>query len=322
MRRFLLRRTLQALVVVAVVATLTFLLIHLAPGDPFSSLDDPRVSEAVRRRWRAQLGLDRPLHEQYLRYLGNVARGEFGWSVSHNQPVGEVLARALPHTVALMGAALALSFLAGGALGIAQAVRRGTWLDRGASVVSLVFYSMPDFWLALMAIMLLAYRLALFPITGTIDPVLAPYMTSWERLVDRAYHLVLPALTLAVLSAAAVARYQRSAMLDVVHEDYVRTARAKGVPERRVVLRHALRNALLPVITLFGLSFPALIGGAVFIERVFAWPGMGMVASRAISTRDYDLVTATVVIGSAMVAVGSLLADLLHAAADPRLRDA
>jgi peptide/nickel transport system permease protein len=320
-RTFLLGRALQALVVIAVVTTLTFVLIHLAPGDPFASLDDPRVSQAVRQRWRADLGLDRPLPEQFVRYIGNVARGRLGWSVSRSQPVSTVIAQAVPNTLALMGSAVLLSFLAGVALGVVQAIWDRTWLARILGGVSLVFYSMPDFWLALMAMLLLAYKLSLFPITGTIDAVLYPYMSSWERFVDRTYHLALPALTLTALSSAAIARYQRSAMLDVVHEDYVRTARAKGVPERGVIVKHALRNALLPVITLLGLSFPALLGGAVFIERVFAWPGMGMVAVNAISQRDYELVTATVIVGSAMVALGSLIADLLYAAADPRLRD-
>ena len=322
MRRFLLRRAAQTVVVVLLVATLTFALIHLAPGDPFSAtLENPLISPAVRAQWRAAYGLDRPLPEQYWRYLASVAHGELGYSFSMHRPVAAALAEAVPHTLLLMGLAILVSFALGTVLGVLQAVRHGSLADRGLGAAALFFYAMPDFWLALMAMLVFAYWVPAFPVGGVVDPVLHEYMGPLARAADRARHLVLPVATLALLNAAVVARYQRAAMLDVVRRDFVRTARAKGLPERAVVYRHALRNALLPTITLLGLSFPALLGGAVFVERVFSWPGMGLLAVNAIAARDYPLVTASVMLGGAMVAVGSFLADLLYAAVDPRLRE-
>ncbi len=321
MRRYLARRLVQGVGIVFLVATLTFFLIHLAPGDPFSStLESPLVTEAVRERWRAAYGLDRPVIEQYWLYLRNVARGDFGYSYSLHQPVSSVLAVAVPRTLLLMAVALVASFAAGMALGILQAIRRGSALDHTLTGVSLFFYSMPDFWLAVMMMLVFAYWIPVFPTSGIVDPVLHDYLGFWGRVGDVAAHLVLPAATLTLLSAAGIARYQRAAILDVAHQDFVRVARAKGIGERRVVLRHVLRNALLPVITLVGLAFPALLGGAVFVETVFAWPGMGFLAVNAIATRDYPLVVAAVIIGSVMVTAGNLLADLLYAVVDPRLR--
>jgi peptide/nickel transport system permease protein len=320
-RTFLVRRLVQAGVIVVLVASITFFLIHAAPGDPFATtLDNPLATEALRERLRAQFGLDRPLAEQYVRYLSSVARGELGYSFSLRRPVGEAVATFLPNTLLLMAVSLAGSFTLGVAVGVLQAVRHGRATDRALSAVSLVFYSMPEFWFALMAILLFAYELRLFPVGGMVDPVLHQYLGFWARVGDRLMHLVLPATTLALLSAAAIARYQRSAMLDVIHLDFVRTARAKGLRLRAVVLRHALRNALLPTITLLGLAFPALLGGAVFIEKIFSWPGMGQMAVNAVATRDYPLVTASVILGAVMVAAGNILADLLSAAIDPRLR--
>jgi peptide/nickel transport system permease protein len=188
------------------------------------------------------------------------------------------------------------------------------------SGVSLFFDSVPEFWLALMALLLFAYWLPIFPAGGMVDATMHEYLGFWGRLWDRLRHLALPAITLALLATAAIARYQRAAMLEVTELDFVRTARAKGLPERRVIGRHALRNALLPVITLIGLMLPALLGGAVFIETVFSWPGMGLLAADAIAARDYPLVTATVAVGGAMVVLGSFVADLLYAVADPRVR--
>ena len=322
MSRYLLTRLLQTVAVVLIVATATFVLIHLAPGDPISTaLDDARITEAVRNRWRAVYGFDKPIAEQYVRYLGAIARGDFGFSFSMNRPVSEALRDTLPNTLLLMGLALGLSFAVGIVLGVVQAVRGGTRVDRWVGGAALALYSVPDFWLALVLLLLLADRSHIFPAGGTMDATLYPYMTWLERLGDRLWHLALPVLTLAALTAASIARHQRSAMLDVLHEDFVRTARAKGALERRVVFRHALRNALLPVITLLGLSLPALLGGAVLIERVFSWPGMGQLTVNAVGTRDYPLVMAGVVIGSILVAVGALMADVLTALADPRMRE-
>jgi peptide/nickel transport system permease protein len=182
------------------------------------------------------------------------------------------------------------------------------------------FYAMPDFWLALMMMLIFAYWIPLFPVAGLVDPVMHEYMTPLGALVDRLRHLALPAITLALLAGAAVARYQRAELLRVLPDDFVRTARAKGVSERRVMWVHVLRNALIPTVSLLGLSLPVLFTGAVFIERVFAWPGMGWVILGAVSTRDYPLVTAGVIVAAATVTLGNLAADLLYMVVDPRIR--
>jgi peptide/nickel transport system permease protein len=310
----------QSLIVVLLVTTISFFLIRLAPGDPFSFGGDITMSPMVRERLRAQFGYDRPLAEQFVRFVGNVARFRLGYSQSMHRYVGEVILDVLPRTLLLMSVALVLSFVVGIGAGALQAMRRNSWLDRALSSILLLFYSVPDFWLALMILLAFGYWIPIFPAGGMVDQIMHDYLPLGGRILDVLKHLVLPALTLTLLSAAGIARYQRSALLEVLPQDFVRTARAKGLGERTVVLKHALRNALLPVITLIGLSLPALIGGAFFIEKVFGWPGMGYVAANAITARDYDLVTGTVIVGGIMVTLGSLVADILYAVADPRLR--
>lgn len=307
--------------IVAIVATITFALIHLAPGDPFSAvMDNPNVSERVRATLRAQYGLDRPLPEQFVRYVNQLAHGEMGWSFSHDRPVQAVLATALPNTLLLMAIALVGSFGLGILIALIQVARRGSTTDHTLSAISLFFFSMPDFWLAILALLAFTYWIPIFPVGGAVDPVMHEYMGLGGRILDRLRHLALPALTLTILAAPGVARYQRAALLDVLPADYIRTARLKGLSEREILRRHALRNALLPIISLVGLSFPALLTGAFFIEKIFAWPGMGLAVVNAIGTRDYPLVIGGVIIGSIMVTLGSILADLLYAWADPRLR--
>ena len=307
--------------IVAIVAAITFALIHLAPGDPFSAvMDNPNVSETVRQTLRAQYGLDRPLPEQFVRYVNSLAHGQLGWSFSHERPVLEVLGSALPNTLLLMVVALVGSFALGILIALIQVARRGSIIDYTLSGISLFFFSMPDFWLAILTLLTFTYWLPIFPVGGAVDPVMHESMGLGGRFLDRLWHLALPALTLMLLASAVVARYQRAALLDVLPADYIRTARLKGLTEREILRRHALRNALLPIISLVGLSFPALLTGAFFVEKVFAWPGMGYAVINAIGTRDYPLVVGGVIIGSIMVTLGSLLSDLLYAWADPRLR--
>ncbi|HEX5972983.1 MAG TPA: ABC transporter permease [Gemmatimonadaceae bacterium] len=321
MRRYLAGRLLQAVGVVVMVTTLTFVLVHLAPGDPIAAaLDRPGVTEAVRQQWRQSFGLDRPLGEQYVRWLANAARGELGWSFSYRRPVRDVLMDALPRTMLLAGLSLALSFLIGIAVGVMQAERPGGARDRWLGRVLLLLYSVPDFWLALVALLAFAYWLPVLPAGGIVDPVMHDYLSLGGRFADRLKHLVLPVLTLTLLSAASIARYQRSALLDVLPSDWMRTALAKGLSWRAAVRQHAVRNALLPTITLAGLWLPALAAGAVFIEKVFSWPGMGLATVNAIGARDYPLVTAGVLAISVLVVVGALLADLAVAIVDPRIR--
>jgi peptide/nickel transport system permease protein len=319
--RYIAQRLAQAAVIVAIVATITFALIHLAPGDPFSAvMDNPNVSETVRQTLRAQYGLGRPLPEQFVRYVSSLAHGDLGWSFSHERPVRDVLGSALPNTLLLMGVALVGSFVFGILIALFQVARRGSVTDHVLSGLSLFFFSMPDFWLAILAFLTFTYWLPIFPAGGAVDPVTHEYLGLGARIVDRLYHLALPALTLILLASAVVARYQRAALLDVLPADFIRTARLKGLTEPEILRRHALRNALLPIITLVGLSFPALLTGTFFVEKIFAWPGMGYAVLLAIGTRDYPLVVGGVIIGSIMVTLGSLLSDVLYALADPRLR--
>ena len=321
MRRYVAGRLLQAAIVVLLVTTVTFVLVHLAPGDPLSlAFDRPGVTEAMRQQWRADYGLDRPIAEQYARWIGNTLRGDLGYSVSLRRPVAEVVAETLPRTLLLVGLALALSFALGIVVAVLQAERPGGARDRWLGRVLLVLFSVPDFWLALVMLIVFAYRLPIFPPSGIVDPVLHDYMSFGERIVDRLKHLVLPVATLTMLSTAAISRQQRSALLEVMPSDWMRTAVAKGLSRRRAVRRHAVRNALLPSITLAGLYLPALVSGALLVEKVFSWPGMGLLAANAIASRDHLLITAAVLVTSVAVAVGALLADLASAAADPRIR--
>lgn len=322
MAAFLLRRILQGLVVVALSASIVFLLIHSAPGDPFAaSLDNPAISESIRAEWRRAYGLDRPLAEQYVRYVANVFRGELGFSFSLQRPVAHVLKGALPDTMLLMSLGIAGGFALGIATALAQVGRRGTRTDRALGAASLTFFSVPDFWLAMLVLAAFAYWIPVFPIGGAIDPVMYDSLGPAARLIDRIEHLVLPSATLALLYFPVIARHQRAALLDALPSDYVTTARAKGVSESAVVTRHALRNALLPVITLVGVAFPALLTGAVFIEKVFSWPGMGLVIVNSIQSRDYPLLMAAVLAGSVFVVSGSIVADVLYRRFDPRMRD-
>ena len=321
MRRYLAARLLQALGVVVFVTTFAFVVVHLAPGDPIASaLGRENIPEAVRDQWRVAYGLDRPIAEQYVRWIANAARGDLGFSFSHRRPVRDVFADAVPNTLILSGLGLVLSFAIGISVGVLQAERAGAARDRWLGRILLVLYSVPDFWLALIVLILFAYRLPLFPPGGMTDTVMYEYLSPGAKLLDRLRHLVLPVVTLAILTAAGVARFQRGALLAVLPSDWMRTALAKGLSWRTAVRRHAFRNALLPTITLFGIAVPAFATGAIFVEKVFSWPGMGLVVVNAIAARDYPLVTAGVMTMSVLVAACALLADLAVAAADPRIR--
>jgi peptide/nickel transport system permease protein len=319
-RRYVAGRLLQATIVVLLVTTVTFVLVHLAPGDPVAGLfDGPGVSEQVRQQWRVDFGLDRPLGEQYLRWVSNTLRGDLGYSISLRRPVADVIAERLPRTLLLVGVALSLSFALGIVVAVLQSERPGGARDRWLGRVLLVLYSVPDFWFAIVVLIAFAYWLPILPPSGIVD-VMHEYMPPAERALDRLRHIVLPVATLTLLATAAIARHQRSALLEVMPSDWMRTAIAKGLSRRRAVRRHALRNALLPSITLAGLYLPALVSGALVIEKVFSWQGMGLLAADAITSRDYLLITAVVLVTSIAVAIGSLLADLASALADPRIR--
>jgi peptide/nickel transport system permease protein len=315
---WLLRRLVASVAIIFAVVTLVFILIHLAPGVPCPAGD--QIDPAVCLELEQQFGLDQPVPVQYWRYLVALAHGNLGYSISLRRPVLDALADTMPFTLQLAGAALLLDFLLGLSLGIFQATRVNRLPDILLGNVTLFIYSLPTFWLALILLLLFGEKLRWFPVGGANDPIFCPVVGSLYCVADRLWHLVLPAATLGLVGAAGTARFQRAAMLDVASQDYVRTARAKGVPERRVVLRHQLRNALLSFITRFGLAFPFLLTGAVLIETIYAWPGMGRLAFNAILARDHALVTATALTASTMVVLGSLAADILMELADPRLR--
>ena len=303
----------------ALVATLAFFLLHAGPGDPLAaSFDDPQIAESYRAAERARFGLDRPLGEQYVRWLANYARGDFGWSYTRGRPVSAVLADAIPNTVLLSGIALLAGIAGGLALGTWQAARRGSAAERVSDALAIILLSSPEFLLALGALSLFAIRWRWFPGGGMVDAVTHDGRPLVGRIADVGAHLALPALTLAVLTTVSIARFHRSAMLAVLPEDFVRTARAKGASERQALLRHALPNAIGPVITIAGLLLPTLVGGAVIVEKVFAWPGVGLLMIEAIGGRDYPLVLAGVVCTSTLVVVGALVADLAAMSLDPR----
>jgi peptide/nickel transport system permease protein len=327
MLRRVVLRLLTGLGLVFAVVTVTFLLLNLAPGDPARLWVGPSADAAALDAARHALGLDRPLPLRYVSWLVDFARGDWGTSLAQQRPVSRVLADAVPYTLLLSAASLLLTYVGGIIVGLWQAVKRAGAVDTALTVATQVVYGMPAYWLALMLVLVFTYgaarygwpawlRYPAFGVTG-LD---ADFLPAGARLADRLRHLALPLITLGLIGAAGSARYIRGAVLDVLGLDYVRTARAKGLAEGRVMGRHVLRTALIPVITLLGLSLPALFSGAVFVEVIFSWPGMGREMVAAVAARDYPVVMAATAIFGALVVIGNLLADLLYAVADPRLR--
>lgn len=299
-------------------ATIVFVLLRLAPGDPYATrFDGMPVSREARAALRAQLRLDAPIPVQYAVWLGQTARGDLGWSTYHQRPVRDVIVDLLPRTLLLMGLALLTSLGLGMWLGAWQGTRIGSLGDQAATTTTLVLYSVPEFWLALLLLQLFAQTLGWLPVTGMVD-ALHEHLPLATQIRDRLRHLALPWLSLSLVGVAVFARFQRSSMREAWREPFVRTARAKGVSERGVRW-HAWRTALAPVIALAGLTLPALVGGAVFVERIFSWPGMGNATVQAVANRDYDFVVAAVLLTSAMTVLGSLLADLAQRLLDPRV---
>lgn len=332
---YLIRRVLGAIPLLLGILTIIFFIIHIAPGDPTARFVNPNVSPRVIEQMRHNLGLDQPLHIQYVKWLWSFIRGDFGYSFGLQQPIGDVLPGILWNTLQLTIVALVMIFVVGMLIGIVQAVRQYSLADNALSFLALFFYSMPSFWFALMLILLFSLKanqvLAMhpdwgrwfgwlqFPASG-MTSVGYEYMTTWGQITDRIKHLFLPAVALGIGNAAGVARYMRGSMLEVIHQDFIRTARAKGLSERTVVFKHALRNALIPIITLLGLYLPFLLSGAVLVETIFGWPGMGRAIYDAILQRDYPMVMATSFVIAAMVVLGNLLSDILYAVVDPRIR--
>lgn len=314
----LVRRALTAFGVVAGVVTLMFFLLRLAPGDPALLLVGPAATPAQLAAQRQAMGLDRPLPVQYAAWVGRFVQGDWGTSIATGRPVRDMIAKAWPATVGLVGISLVLSYLIGIVIGAVQAVRGGA-LDTTLSVVSVTLFALPGYWFGLMLVMLFTYRLRVLPAFGSAG-FDADFLTGWDRAADRLRHLALPLTTLTLVGLGGTARFVRGAMLDVAGEPYVAIARAKGLTETRITIRHMLRNALIPVVTLLGLSLPTLFSGAVFIEAVFAWPGVGRILVEGVQARDYPVVMAATAVSAILVVLGNLLADLLTAWVDPRVR--
>jgi peptide/nickel transport system permease protein len=320
MVRALLRRAFTGLAVVLGVVTLMFFLIRLAPGDPALLLVGPTASEEQLAAQRRSLGLDQPLAEQYATWLARFTRGDWGTSIATGRRVSAMIAEAWPATVRLVGLSLLLSYVLGIVVGAIQAGSGGR-VDTTLSVVTVTLFALPGYWLGLMLVMLFTYWAKALPAFGAAG-FDADFLTGWSRMADRLRHLALPLTTLTLIGVGGVARYVRGAMLDVRGAPHVAVARAKGLSPAEVNFRHVLRNALIPVVTLLGLSLPALFSGAVFIESIFAWPGVGRVMVEAVGARDYPVIMAATAVSAALVVAGNLLAELLTAWVDPRVRTA
>ncbi len=318
--RFLIPRLIKMAAIVLAIVCVNFLLIHAAPGDPATVLAgqsgsaDPEFVAQLRH----QFGLDQPLSTQLWIYVSSVLRGDLGVSHLQQRPVLDLIMERLPATLLLTGTAFAFALVAGIALGAAAARRVGTWADSAITVLALGFYATPIFWVGLMLVLVFSVWLDWLPSFGM--NTVGADLHGWAAIADTAQYLVLPALTLGLFYMAVYARLTRSAMLDVAGEDFVRTARAKGVPEGRILRRHILRNALLPVVTLAGIQAGQLIGGSVLVETVFAWPGIGRLAFDALLARDYQVLLGVFLTTAILVVLFNLATDLIYMLIDPRMQ--
>lgn len=316
MGQYILRRLLINIPVLLGVTVLVFTFIALAPGDPVSAYLSPEqgANPALREAMRRELGLDQPLPVRYSRWLSRVLQGDLGYRAVGGRPVDEVVGRALVNSIVLMGTALSIGCLVGIPLGIISALRQYSTLDFTLTTIAFLGISSPSFLLGLGGLYVFGLRLGWFPIAGMVTPG-QPF-----SLLDFLHHLALPAMILGFAYIAILMRYTRSSMLEVIHSAYITTARAKGLRERTVVIVHAFRSALIPVITVVGLALPDMIGGAVITETVFSWPGMGSLFVEGVAGRDYPLIMGVNLVVAASVLLANLLTDLAYAAADPRIR--
>lgn len=320
--RRLVRKTLWMLVVLWGITLVSFIVIHLAPGSPsdLQTTLNPYAGEAARARLEALYGIDRPLHEQYLDWLSRIIRLDFGISMSSDaRPVMEKIGERLPLTIGMNIASLLLTLLVAIPVGVLSAWKQGSFFDRGMTVLVFLGFAMPGFWLALLLMLHFGLEHQWLPISGLTSLDFESF-SRWEKLVDIGSHLILPITVITVGSVAGMSRFMRASMLEVLRQDYILTARAKGLPTRLVIFRHALRNALLPVITLLGLSVPGLIGGSVIIETIFALPGLGQLFYTAVMARDYPLIMGNLVLGAILTLAGNIATDIGYGLADPRIR--
>jgi peptide/nickel transport system permease protein len=319
MTTFILRRIIQAIPILIGVSVISFAIVYLAPGDPTDRFRSGRVSPEVIQNLVRLYGLDKPLPEQFLRWFTSFWQFPFrndawGYSFVDGRPVVDKVFEKIPTTLQLMSAALIITIIVAIPLGILAAVRQYSWADKIITTLATIGYALPSFVLGLLLLYIFGYTLNIFPLYGR------QTLGKEGDLPDMAWHMVLPVAALAIQQIAAWSRYMRSSMLEVTSQDYMRTARAKGLKGRQVLYKHGLRNALIPMITLLGLSLPSLLAGAAITEAIFSWPGLGFMAVQSVGTNDYPVVLATVMIGAVMVILGNLLADVLYGVVDPRIK--
>ena len=322
MLRYISGRLLIMIPMLVGISLISFLVINMAPGGPIGISADlnPKATAEYRERLKAYYGLDQPIHVRYGRWLGRMATLDFGDSFSPDgRKVSEKIRERIPVTLGINVLSLSLIFLAAIPIGIYSAVRRGSWFDRISTVTVFTGFAVPTFWLALLLMILFGVKLGWLPISGLVS-LEHDSLSFTGRIWDRARHLMLPILLAGFGGLAGLSRYMRSNMLEVIRQDYIATAKAKGLVERTVVFRHAMRNALLPVITIVGLSVPDLLGGSVIFETIFSIPGMGQLFYQGVMSRDYPLIMGILVIGAFLTLIGNLLADVGYAIADPRIR--
>jgi peptide/nickel transport system permease protein len=312
MQRYLIRRLLFSLLVIAGVATLVFSLMHLIPGDPTTAILGLNATPESRAALRHDLGLDQPLLVQYFNWWGDLFRGDLGRSVMIGQPVSDLILQRLPTTIPLAILAMLFALLIAIPAGVLSALRRHSWVDASASFVAFAGLSIPDFWLGVLLILGFSLYVRWFPPGG--------YVSIFQHPLEGLHHLILPAIALGTTFAAALMRMIRSSLLEVMNRDYVRTARAKGQRESIVVIRHALRNALIPAVTIMGVQFGTLLGGTLIIEQVFALPGLGRLTVQAVLDRDFPLVQGCVLVIATIFVFANLLTDLLYVYLDPRIK--
>jgi len=321
MTTYILRRLLTIIPMLLLISLITLSVMHLAPGDPVSVRYglNPEVSQSARAELVKLFDLDKPLHIQYLKWLGRIVRLDFGRSFIDQRPVMDKVLERLPNTLILNVCSILVIFAIALPVGVMAAVKYDSLFDRISTVIVFIGFATPTFWLALILIMVFGFHLGWLPISG-MRPWYAEYQSVWLQLKDFAWHLVLPVIASAFGGLAGISRYAKSSMLESLRQDYIRTARAKGVSEKRVIYRHALKNALMPIITILGFMLPSLIGGSFIFETIFAWPGMGRLGYEAIMQYDFTTVMGVGVISSFLGLFGVLLSDIAYAVVDPRIR--
>lgn len=321
MLRYLRRRVAQMLIILLGISLVSFFIMQLAPGSPVDLLVERNAPQSEKERISQIYGLDKPIYVQYFKWLGQVLRGDFGRSFVSGEPVLRMILDRLPYTLYLNFVVMIIIYLIAIPIGIISALKQYSWADHAVTLFAFIGQAMPTFWLAMLLIYFIAIPTPWLRTSGVatygINIHTAPF---FEVVIDRIRYLLLPASVVIFTSLGGITRYMRSSMLEVIRQDYVRTARAKGMSERTVNFKHALRNALLPIVTLVGFELPILFSGSFILEVIFSWPGLGLVAMRAIGQRDYMVIMAFNTIGATLTVLGTFLADLLYVAVDPRIR--